>query len=487
MRSAWCSFLPGTWVPRVHAVCPHNELSSVFQRVLAPLPVPLNYPLGQAVLREFARVKRLAGRYGGETWSYLQTASSYHGRLRRRYMAAEESLRESPVSSRDARLSPFLKAEKCNVDGKLPKPRMIWPRSPRYNLALASRLKPFEHWLWGRLDARTFAVPGVGRIVAKGLNPRRRANLIVRKFARIEDCVVFEADGKAFEAHVLPAQLSAEHGVYHSAFPGDGGLFALLAMQLVLRAKLMCGAKISRPGSRASGDFNTGMGNTLIFSCIVVAALRELCGSKPFDLLVDGDNCIVFIPRSVLGRVVSSFAPTVLQMSGHEVVLERPVAVIEQIVFGQSHPVFLGPGRGWVMTRDWRKVFSVALSSHRWLHDPSFGLEWVQGVAACELSLSRGLPVLQRWALEIQARFGVFCSQRRDALEDYFVVGAWLAGGEDRLEVLPECRLSFERAFGLSPEEQDFVESGLAASLAGASVSGPWAHFPDSFDQDEAA
>jgi len=99
--------------------------------------------------------------------------------------------------------------------------------------------------------------------VGKGLNPRQRANLIVRKFNQFRDCVVFEVDGKAFEAHVTVPQLEQEHSVYDVAYQ-DARLRKVLSRQLELAGVTANGVKFSRPGGRASGDYNTGMGNTLV-------------------------------------------------------------------------------------------------------------------------------------------------------------------------------------------------------------------------------
>lgn len=454
MRSAWAPGLEQTWRPFVHANCPHNEVASLLKRTMGPLPDAVFRPLGSDVSQSFRRLRRVARRLGVVKWDLLQTAMSYKGRLGRRYVEAERSLRvDGPIDKWDSYLRPFLKAEKFNAVEKFAKPRMIFPRSPRFNLSLASRLKPFEHCLWGRLTARMFSVPGgVGRIVAKGLNPRQRANLIVRKFRAQDDAVVFEVDGKGFEAHVGPHQLKEEHGVYRAAFPGDRGLAALLHAQLRLEGKLTCGAKFSREGGRASGDFNTGMGNSLIMLAVVDAVLRKYAPS--YDMLVDGDNALVFLPRACVSRVLSVFASEVLQQSGHEVTLETPTSVIEGITFGQSHPVFLGGQLGWTMVRDPRKVLSNALASHRWLREPAFAREWIRGVASCELSLALGVPMLQSWALELQRYWGGPEGVRAFPHEDYFYMGGWFARACEAKPVSAESRLSFSRAFGLSPEAQ---------------------------------
>jgi len=483
MRNAWNPRGEGMWCPQVHACCPHNEIAALQMRSLAPLPDRVFADVGKSVLRVFRHLRALSSKSAINSWSYLETAQSYNGRLRSRYLEAERSLRvDGPLVRGDIYLRPFLKAEKVVAKAKYPKPRLIYPRSPRYNLVLASRLKPLEHWLWGYLTTQRLFRCGVGRVVAKGLNQVQRANLIVRKFRALDQAVAFEVDGKAFEAHVGPSQLKLEHSVYKAAFPGDKELSRLLSEQLVLRGTLPCGARFSRPGGRASGDFNTGMGNSLIMLAVVGAVLRELVPGQ-FDLLVDGDNAVVFLPRRVQDRVMSVFAQHVLAVSGHEVTLERPVSFIEGIRFGQSAPVHLGPTLGWRMVRDPRKVMSTALASHRWLREPTFAAEWIRGVAACELSLSRGVPVLQAWALELQRQWGGPEGVRAHPHVDYFYQGAWLAPGESMVEVTVEARESFGRAFGLGPDVQLWMESCVENMVATVRTSGFQAHAPMSFDR----
>lgn len=476
MWVAWRSEHEGAFVPTVHANCPHNELWALALRSLGPLPEPVFAPVGGAVARTFRRLARLARCYSGHSWSHLETALSYDGGMRRRYLEAERSLRQDgPLVWADSYLRPFLKAEKPRSGSKCPKPRLIYPRSPRYNLELARLLKPFEHWVWGYLTSkRLFRGKTPTRVVAKGLNPRQRANVIVRKFLSLSDCVVFEVDGAAFEAHVGPSQLRHEHAVYTSAVR-DPKLKRLLREQLVLRGKLSCGAKFSREGGRASGDFNTGMGNSLIMLALVVGVLGTY--KVPFDVLVDGDNALVFLPRACLSRVVGTFAQRVREQCGHEVVLERPVDYIEGIRFGGSAPVFLGPRLGWSMVREYGRVLSTAFASHRWLREPVFAREWIRGVAMCELSLARGVPVLQAWALGGLKATDEVRRVRAHPHVDYFIQGAWLAGRESSVEVHASARLSFERAFGLDPNAQVELESRVANLSLGTLSAGTYTRY----------
>jgi len=465
MWVAWRSGLPGTWCPGVHANCSHNEEAALRLRSLAELPYGLDYDVGEWSGGVFNRLARIARAYDGRRWSLVETALSYSGSMRRRYLAAEESLRvDGSLRKSDWKLSAFLKAEKLGA-AKCSKPRMIFPRSPRYNLVLASWLKPFEHWLWGYLcGRRLWQGGGNTRVVAKGLNPRQRANLIRRKLGEFTDGVCFEVDGKAFEAHVTSAQIELEHAVYKAAYPRDASLARVLAMQK-FEGRTSGGIRFSRPGGRASGDFNTGMGNTLIMLAVCVGVLSTF--SVRFDLLVDGDNALVFLERGPSAFVVERFAGRVLADCGQEFILEREVSVLEQIRFGRSAPLWAGRRVGWTMVREPWSVLSGAWASHRWLREPRFARRWCSGVARCELSLSRGVPVLQAAACSVLDQTADVKRVPVEALSDYFVVGAWLAGWEDVVPVERETRVSFERAFGLSAEEQVVWEAHVATVSLG--------------------
>lgn len=460
MWVGWRSRAYSTFVPTVARTCAHNEIAAALMRVLGPLPDQVFEELGAPVQRCYRSLRRFVRRYPTGRWTHMETALSYSGAMRRRYVEAADSLRRDGLSNwQDALVCAFLKAEKPRNPSKPAKPRLIFPRTPRFNLELASRLKPFEHWLWGRLTGRVFRIPTVGKIVAKGLNPVQRANLILRKFSNIEDCVCFEIDGAAFEAHVGPSHLRAEHSVYGSAFPNDKRLDWLLGNQLDLSVRLPCGARFSRKGGRASGDFNTGMGNTLVFLTSVVAAMKSL--RVPFDLLVDGDNALLFLRARDVVMARDELPRNILRWTGIEITLERPARLPEEVRFGGSAPVNLGPGRGWTMVREWNRVLSGAFCSHRWLREPRFAREWCTGVARCELSLGRGVPILQAFSLAAMRSLGHTGRVREHPFAEYFQVGAWLATEEDVVPISDEARVSFSLAFGVEPQDQILIEEGF--------------------------
>lgn len=448
-------------MPVCNRPCPHNEVTALAMRSMGEVPAQVFGPVSTRSELIWRKLAKFARRYRGGALSWRETAESYSGALRRRYLEAAKSLEEDGLSSyQDWTIRAFLKTEKNRLPGKAMKPRLIYPRSPRYNLELASRLKPFEHWLWSRLVGRVLGC-GVSRLVAKGLNPRQRANLIKRKFGNFRSCVCFEADGKAFEAHVGPSSLVKEHSVYSAAFPGDGRLRYLLSKQLVLRGTTSCGAKFEREGARASGDFNTGMGNSLIFLVEVVSALRSFDLSY-FDVLVDGDNVLVFLEQDESADVLSGFSDSILRSSGHEVLLERPAFRLEDIRFGGSAPVFLGAKEGWTMVREYHRVLSGAFSSHIYLREPKFAKEWMVGVAMCELSCALGVPILQEFFACALRRLPAVRRVREFAFREYFYLGAWFASLANMKPVTIDARVSFERAFGVGIDDQLRIEKSFS-------------------------
>jgi hypothetical protein len=195
----------------------------------------------------------------------------------------------------------------------------------------------------------------------------------------------------------------------------------------------------------------------------------------PFDVLVDGDNALVFLAGADVDRVYPHFHRRVLNQCGQELTLESPVSVLEKVRFGQSAPVNLGHGLGWTMCREWNKVLSGFASSHVWLNEPRFARRWLYDVCRCELSLARGLPVVQEAFLGMLRHIGRDGKKVHEgALSDYFVVGAWLAGEEDAVPVSLDARLSYERAFGLSVLDQRLMEEGFRPGFGLTEVETPF-------------
>jgi len=479
----------GCWAPAVHSACVHNETASLVLRTLGPTP---ESPGHCYLTEEFARLANFSRRLDVARWSLERVVESYSGRLRKRYDECRVYLREgAPLSYADKNIDAFLKAEKFNPLVKPSKPRMIMARNPRMTLCLASRLKPFEKALWSSLRGSKSKGVEPTRQVGKGLNGFQRADLIERKMRNVGGgCVVFEVDGKAFEAHCTAADIALEHSVYRAAFKGDVDFHKLLDVQLVLKGRTSGGIKFRREGARASGDFNTGLGNSVIMNCTVDAAGRILADwlgrTYRWDKIVDGDNALIFVEPEVASFVHKHFAAAVQSVSAQEMTVENPVTELEQVVFGQSKPCF--NGNRFTMVRDPFKTLSNAFSSYRHYNNWNHGVRVLKSVASCELALARGIPVLEAYfakALELVGNV--------PDLQDPtpFLEGRQLeainilqAQGETLADVKPvgvtlEARLSFERAWGLGVEEQLLLEEEVCRNLHFPLLGegGTWARF----------
>lgn len=478
-RMYWCHVpsVEGVFAPGVHTDCVHNEVASLLMRTLGPTP---DFPDHELYRREFRRLQRLASKLQVSRWSRRRVVESYSGRLRRRYEKAELLLRTDGLDlNLDAKISAFLKAEKFDPLKKPSKPRMIMPRSPKYNLELATYLKPLEHALWRRIKG---ICPGVTptRQVGKGLNQHQRAELIKRKMDEVgSGCVVFEVDGKSFEAHLHWQDLELEHSVYLAAFGQDRYLKRILNRQIELKGRTNNGVKFRRLGARASGDFNTGLGNTLIMLSACRATMAHLDGGRSirYDLLADGDNCLIFVEHARSQYVWANFGSAASTVSSQELAVENPVTKLEHVTFGQSKPVHTG--ERWSMVRDPVKVLSTAFTSHKHYNDLTYGARVLKAVAQGELALSRGVPVLQAYfkrAVDLTRHIpelphpedvleGRVLELLRPELNTHNLTLRQLLRAVDVAPVTDAARNSFAEAWGHSVDEQRHLEANLPLGM----------------------
>jgi len=451
----------GVWHPQVHRSCAHNAVRGLQLRTLGLNPEPTLG--GRLLFRKCALLLRsvLSSRLEPvERWSYERVVESYKvSRLRTRYEEAMRSLRVDGLSTReDSKVSAFVKAEKL-ANYKVHKPRVIMGRSPRYNLELATYLKPLEHALypafrgWGAMYTRT-------RLIGKGLNGEERASLLRRKMLSHPDMVCFEVDCKSFESHLTVSQLKEEAGIYSSLLKSPR-LRQLLSWQLEFEGIFRSGVRYRAKGVRASGDFNTGLGNTLIMCCLVLGVASRL--KTKFDFLADGDNAVVFVSRSDLPLWLRELPPVFEEM-GHEAAVGDVSNEVSDIVFGQSKPLLVG--RRWTMIRDPYKVLSSAFCGHQHYNEMRGGVKVLKSVAYCEAVLNRGVPVLQAFAHAMLKRLrsvpfvregydlGNFEYQRVATHSDRWA--------QCNFEVITlETRLLFEKSWGISIEKQLALEASF--------------------------
>lgn len=389
---------------------------------------------------------------------YAQFVEYYRGRKRTIYQAAADSLLQKPVEVRDANLRTFVKAEKVNFTAKPdPAPRVIQPRSPRFNVEVGRFLKPIE-----KLVYRAIAKAWGGPTVLKGLNATQTATVLRSMWDEFSQPVGLGLDASRFDQHVSADALRWEHTIYGMFFnqADRAELMRLLDMQIYNKGTAFlpeAKVKYTVEGCRMSGDINTSTGNCLLMS-MMVWSWAETVGVR-CRLANNGDDCVVIMEQRDLGRFRSGMDQWFVEM-GFTLTSEPPAIVFEEIEFCQTKPVF--DGTCWTMVRNPHICIPKDLVSLLDI-ERSFP-KWAASIGECGLSLTGGLPILQEFYLML--RNSGSKEIRVDGKDNLVGCGmAMMAAGMTRQysPVTWEARVSFALAFGITPDEQVIMERWLRA------------------------
>jgi len=346
----------------------------------------------------------------------------YAGKQRAVYQKAATSLEAVPVRRDDAQVQTFVKAEKIDLRSKPdPVPRLIQPRSPRYNVAVGRYLRPIE-----KLVYRGIAKVWGGPTVLK-LNALEQGRELRAMWDSFNNPVAVGLDASRFDQHV-----------------------SVDALRNVGRAYVPTAVvKYVVEGARMSGDINTSMGNCLLM-CAMMWAYVQSRGVRA-RLANNGDDCVLICDRADLPRLQEGLTQWFAEM-GFTMTVEEPVYVFEHIEFCQTRPVWTPDG--YLMVRTFDRAVSRDMSS---LLDLASGLgAYFHAVGAGGLAAYGGIPVYQD-LYRSMLRVG-----KPSRLE---LVGGmrYLARGlkRDYRVPHPKTRASFELAFGLLPDEQVCLEEFL--------------------------
>lgn len=372
-----------------HENCITNQRVSLANRVLGDVPKPT--PNGLKKLHSAARaLSRFLPKTSTQDW--YDMPNSYSGLKRERYTLAADRVLESGLTKADAKISAFVKFEKTvmSQDKVNPDPRMIQFRDPKYCVAVSRFLKPIEHNLYAfRGDGRW--IPN-SRLVGKGLSQTERAMLTVKKWCRFQNPVCLSVDMSRFDKHVDRSLLQIEHGVYQRC-NNDPEFAQLLSWQLNNVGKTSHGIRYKTNGKRMSGDMNTALGNCVIVIVMVLAFMK----GKVFDLLDDGDDCLLFVEYHDLEWVVKEL-PVVFKTFGMTAKIEGIARALSEIQWCQCKLVQVGEGV-WKYVRSPDKVLATALGGTKYFTNLKGRRKILNTIGLGELVLNLGVPVLQEFAL----------------------------------------------------------------------------------------
>lgn len=377
-----------------------------------------------------------------------EVVKCYTGAKRRIYEGALRSLMRTKLSTRDSMLKPFTKFEKQDLSKA---PRIINPRSPRYNLVLGKYLKKAEksyfraiNKAWGGHTAHT---------VIKGLNSHDAAEVMRAKWDRFRRPVAVGLDAKKYDMHVDVPALEYEHSFYNLVFMVEE-LRRLLREQLYNIGIAYCpDGKVyfTINGTRCSGDLNTALGNCILMCALILNMCEEL--EIDAELANNGDDCVLFLESDQVERLQGAVEGYFVRY-GFRMTMEEPVYEFEELEFCQSHPVKLASG--WCMVRNVRTCLKKDPMCLVPIQNDRVWRKWLGAVGECGLASVPGCPVLQSFYRAF-LRNGKVAGKKFK--QHVFRNSGVLERGFDGSQVITdEARASFHAAFGITPDYQIALE-----------------------------
>lgn len=385
---------------------------------------------------ECRKIQKLWGVFESTKITLLQAALSYKGGKRRVYMRARESLLLDGLQKSDKYIRMFVKPDKLainDVEDKMP--RAIQYRHPRFNLALATYLRPFEHIFYN--------APGLGpsgsRVVTKGLNPQEVAQLLLLKASEFSNPIYIGCDHSKFDSTVRVEHLRFEHRQYLRTYKSRT-LKEMLQSQIKNKGFTRRGIKYLVKGTRMSGDYNTGLGNSLLNRMI----LESWCSGVKHEIMLDGDDSIIIVEKQDYDKL----DPQHFERMGFETKIEL-ADDISHVEFCKKRLVL---GKEPCMVRDPVRVLSNMGLCLRKYH-PTTYRRWVQGVYECERKSNPGMPIFRAFP-----DLGI-----RSLKDDEY--NFKMLGLERMRDSEYVARVEFQHTWGISEHMQKFLEKSIATYL----------------------
>jgi len=279
--------------------CPHNRASAVVERLLMQVDKAkklIKENNGRVWIRLLNRnLARYAAMYGTiEPYTPAQVLATLSGTQKGLYARMYE---QWPVpAKKHSTIKVIVKVECYGVADKLRIPRPIQPRHPAFRAFMARWFKPMEKRLgYSRFDDH---YPWL----AKGKDQQELAELFLLKWSRFRRPVALSLDMSKFDGHVSAPLLDAENGFYRKVAPYPEFYQRLSSTN----HGTFDGYSYKVRGTRASGDQQTGLGNSLLMYSMCKVVFRKS------ECFVNGDDTVVILEEEDLlaaADIRAAFAP----------------------------------------------------------------------------------------------------------------------------------------------------------------------------------
>lgn len=427
---------PFRYSVNVHANCICNEYKALTNRHLVDqTDIPFDAKLWRRT--EMATRKYWDTRLKPAT--YEEIIAGYTGTKKRSYHQAAYRLRKEGLLPQDTWVSMFVKPDRFpsgTVEEKAP--RAIQFRSQKFNLALGSYIKPIEEHYYKNLH---YGVVSRTRVIAKGLNNQQRAELVLHKVDHFQNPVFVLIDHSAFDSTISVAHLKSTHRKYDRCYRSKQ-LRGLLKTQLNNKCMSKHGIRYTTRGTRKSGDYDTGCGNSIVNADAIYGFLSEN-GITKYDFILDGDDAVIIVEK----HDAQNLRHDVWGRLGFKTKM-KVVRNIEEVEFCQSRIIL---GAVITFSRNPTRAMSNAMACRRY-YTPTAWPRWLAAVGLCEAATNRGVPCLQSFGLQL-AGLSTKPLFSEDMLYKYSGVEPIAP-----LEVTADARATFTLAWGIPFDVQLLIE-----------------------------
>lgn len=416
-----------------HASCHHNEMASLCNRHLIAQPNLPDLPYIRA------GVKNIAIDLKASPVSIWTIANKYMGGKRLMYLRACKTIEAQGWNKHWANVSMFVKPDKipaAEISTKAP--RAIQYRSPMYNLLIGRFLHGYEKALYDWPDVGPSRTP----FMAKGKNLQERASILVEKISCFKDPLFICLDHSKFDSSISEELLGIEHRYYNKHFKSKFLRF-LLRKQLNNKGYTKSGIKYRVRGTRMSGDFNTGLGNSLINYLCLRSWLDS--ASVKGEIFLDGDDSIIIVEADQQAKL----NPEHFSRWGFTTKIQI-TKNINEVEFCQCRLLPSGP----TMARNpYRALSHLAVSLKKYTGKVWPRIQQARGM--CEAIGSSGVPILEAYGRALLT--GVKPMVPPEDREKWD-----LALRSKQLEVTDDIRLEYWLAWGIDPHMQELIEESFS-------------------------
>lgn len=380
--------------------------------------------------------------------------------IKKRYQNAydnkiKRTMHGSEVSST---ISAFVKYETTNYENSLVKPpRLIQFRSYEYLYDLKSFLFQFDS-----IVKENDIIMSNGQRLKDSWTKYNTDDVnmenMLNAWNEFDDPVGLCLDHSKFDGHYQEELLEIEHAFWNCLF-NNKYLAELLEKQMNNQGWTSNGIKFRVRGKRASGEYTTSGGNTLL-NWHMIAEFLNYCGVLKYFIFVNGDDSVIIINRSDLEKLgdLSSGVKFMINFN-MKCEVEMVAEKFNNIVYCQRSPCKLQGVWRWIKN-PWRTLarFSVCASKYLKCAD-----RYLAGKSLCELFMSRGVPILQAMCLR-----GLHDSVDSKPLGSVDKVPAQNFANNATLgisQITLEDRMNFEDTFGVTIQQQEEIENAMTGDL----------------------